>query len=847
MKRLTIILLFSFSALLCMAQAREKTVPGKILIKFKTASHEQVIQAQPQLAMQGITVMQPLSLGLESIDALNKEYKSTRMQRVFLPAGKHDARHQRHGLHLWYELTIDEALDPVVVAKRYGQDAYIEWAEPAPVIAFAAEPFPNDPRYAQQWHYNNTGQASGTPGMDIRLAQAWERTTGDPRVIVAVVDGGVDYAHQDLNANMWINTGEIPNDGIDDDGNGFIDDIYGFNFVSGKGLNPNAQPPYGPAPITANDHGTHVAGTIAGVTNNSIGVAGIAGGDGTNQGARIMSCQIIDEKDKEKGAYSGMAIAYAADNGAVILQSSWTIGSSPSSSIRDAIRYFIRCAGTIDENCNQPAPGTPMKGGIAIFAAGNDNTSELAYPAAHEEVVAVAAIDNKGRRASYSNYGNWVDISAPGGEMTVSSGGILSTISANQYAYNQGTSMACPHVSGVAALALSRYGSETYTPELLRDRLLLTTMPLPDESRYLSGQMGSGLVNAFQAVSDFVEVTGITLPANLSVQAGRTETLHATIQPADATNKRIRWTSGNPDIATIEETTGIVTGVAEGAATITATTVDGGFTATTNVTVVPILADSIRLVPQELILNNGATSGVTVLYYPSDVTRKEVEWRSRNTDIAEVDSYTGQITGMNLGSAYIVATTKDGTAEKDSCLVTVVQPVTGVELLPAGVILLVKGDMLTLHAEITPSDAQNKNISWSTSASKVVTVSDGLLIAKGVGKATVTVRTDDGDYTATAQVEVYEAEHAPQGFSPNGDGINDYFELTLDSRENYSLTVFDRSGQVHYRSSNYQNDWDGVANTGVQSGKKLLSGTYYYSLAGNTSGNKKTGYVIIKY
>jgi gliding motility-associated-like protein len=855
MKRLSIILLFLFSVLLCMAQDRGKTIPGKILIKFKTAPHEQIIQAQPQLATQGVTATQPLSLGLASIDALNREYKATRMQRVFLPAGKHEERHQRHGLHLWYELTINEALDPVAVSEQYGKDAYIEWAEPAPVIQYAADPFPNDPSYAKQWHYNNTGQASGTTGMDIRLPQAWEKTTGDPRVIVAVVDGGVDYAHQDLNANMWRNTGEIPGNGIDDDGNGFIDDVYGFNFISGRGLNPDIKP-YGPAPITADRHGTHVAGTIAAATNNGIGVAGIAGGDGTHQGARIMSCQVIEENTD---AYINAAIVYAADNGAVILQNSWSLTSGSGESVRAAIKYFIRCAGTIDDNCTQPAPGTPMKGGIAIFAAGNENTSTptYTYPTYYDEVVTVAAVNNKGRRAYYSNYGDWVDVSAPGGDYfntgyeggatAVESRTVLSTLPGNDYGWMQGTSMACPHVSGVAALALSRYGSETYTPDMLRDRLLLATTPLPDEPRYLSGQMGSGLVNAFQAVSDFVAVTGITLPANHSVQVGRTDTLHADIQPADATDRRIQWTSSDPGIATIDEKKGIVTGIAEGAATITGTTNDGGFTATTIVAVVPVLADSIRLAPQALMLNNGTTNRVAVLYYPSDVTQKKVEWHSRNTDIAEVDSHTGQITGVNLGSAYIVATIKDGTAEEDSCLVTVVQPVTGVELLPAGAIRLVKSDTLTLHAEIIPFDAQNKNVSWRTSASKVVTVNDGLLTAKAVGAATITVRTDDGDIPATAQVEVYEAEHAPQGFSPNGDGINDYFELTLDSRENYSLTVFDRSGQVHYRSSNYQNNWDGVANTGAQSGKKLLPGTYYYSLTGNISGNKKTGYVIIRY
>jgi gliding motility-associated-like protein len=862
-KKLFLLLLIAFRITVCLAQPHADIVSGRLIVKFKPAAYEQAVQARPAMRTQGLTAAKTLSIGLIGVDKLNEQHKAVSMYRLFPYAGKHEAMQQKFGLHLWYAIVLDENLDPHDVAEKYNKDNDIEWAEPMPVVrsmhdqkpsdrltvtgAMPTAAFPDDLFYDNQWHYENTGQTGGTPGMDICLPQAWNITKGSPNVIVGIVDSGPDITHEDLIGNLWVNEAErdgIP--GVDDDNNGYIDDIHGFNFVTGGGLDPDKDPPYGPAPLVASEHGTHVAGTIAAATNNSKGVAGIAGGDGINQGARIMSCQIMT--DDESQGYITAAIVYAANNGAVILQNSWS--SSPSSSIRTAIQYFIDVAGnTKDASGNLiPRPGTPMKGGIAIFAAGNDNTAIKGYPASYNEVLAVAATNHYGKRAYYSNYGDWVDISAPGGDMQEKTiGGVASTYPDNQYIYMQGTSMACPHVSGVAALALSRYGSETYTPKLLRDRLLITATPLPDEPRYLNEQMGFGLVNAFKAVSDFVAVTGITIPSVTDdVYLGRTDTLHADIQPADATDRRIKWTSSDPGIVTIDGKKGIVTGITEGSATITATTNDGGFAAMTTVTVVPVLADSIRLAPQELMLNNGATTRVAVLYYPSDVTHKEVEWHSRNKDIVKVDD-DGQVTGMNLGSACIVAMIKDGTGEKDSCFVTIVQPVTGVELFPAGAIRLVKSDTLTLRAVISPADAQNRQVSWSTSAAKVVTVSDGLLTGKGVGVATITVRTDDGDYTATAQVEVYEVEHAPQGFSPNGDGINDYFELTLDSRENYSLLIFDRSGQVHYRSSNYQNDWDGVANTGAQSGKKLLSGTYYYSLTGNTSGNKKTGYVIIRY
>ena len=659
-----------------MAQGREKIIPGKILVKFKTAPYEQVIKAQPQLKTQGITAMQPLSLGLPGIDALNRTYNATRMRRVFPHAGNYEARHRQHGLHLWYELTIDDSFNPVEVSAQYDQDAHIERAEPAPVIAHAAEPFPDDPHYGKQWHYENTGQTGGTAGMDIRLPQAWEKTTGDPRVIVAVVDGGVDYTHEDLQANIWTNPGEIPGDGIDNDDNGFIDDMYGFNFVVDAGINTD-NPPYGPGPVTPEEHGTHVAGTIAAATNNGTGVAGIAGGDGASGGARIMSCQTMDDSDK--GAYIGTAIAYAADNGAVILQNSWSLTSGPSESVHEAITYFIKCAGTRDEACSAPLSGTPMKGGIVIFAAGNENTADATYPAYYDEVIAVAATNHYGRRSWYSNYGNWVDISAPGGDtVEKAAGGIASTTPQNKYMYMQGTSMACPHVSGVAALVLSRFGSETYTPIMLRKQLLKSVNPLPNEPRYQSGQMGAGLVDAFKAVSEYTPVTGVTISNNSNIR-------------------------------------------------------------------------------------------------------------------------------------------------------------------------LVKGDTLTLRAEVVPGNASSKTVVWISSSSRVVAVNNGLLTAKAPGEAIITVRTEDGNHTADVRVEVYEAEHAPQGFSPNGDGVNEYFVCTLDSRDTYTLTVFDRSGQVHYRSSNYQNDWDGTANSGPHAGNKTPAGTYFYALSAQKSGNVKKGFVVIKY
>jgi gliding motility-associated-like protein len=164
----------------------------------------------------------------------------------------------------------------------------------------------------------------------------------------------------------------------------------------------------------------------------------------------------------------------------------------------------------------------------------------------------------------------------------------------------------------------------------------------------------------------------------------------------------------------------------------------------------------------------------------------------------------------------------------------------------------VKGNTTMLRAEIIPSDAQDTTVSWSAGAAKIVAVANTgfpttTLTAKEAGEAMIKVTTTDGAHTATAQVEVYEAEHAPEGFSPNGDGINDYFVCSLDSRDTYALSIFDRSGQVHYRSSDYQNNWDGTANTGPHKGNKMPANIYFYTLSAKKSGQTTTGFVVVKY
>ena len=400
----------------------------------------------------------------KSVEASLPQLDGLRMERLFPENEKYAERHKAHGLDRWYRISFNPEISVSEAFKAVKGVEHVETVEFVPVIKQAAAPF-NDPYLSYQWHYHNTGQKTGyVSGMDINLFKAWEIETGKEEVIVSVVDQGVEYSNADLADNMWINKAEKNGTtGIDDDNNGFIDDIYGYNFCAVG--NSNAM--YGT--IQPGDHGTHVAGTIAAVNGNGIFGCGIAGGDGTNKGVRIMTCQTMN--NNKDGAYIGMAFTYAADNGAVISQNSWSLDGQTTTPafIVEAIDYFIKYAGMDKSGINQVGP---MAGGVVIFAAGNDN-KDFGVPGMIDQVIAVAATGPTGKKATYSNYGKWVDIAAPGGENgAYPAGDIYSTVSGNSFGQMSGTSMACPHVSGVAALVVSRYGGEGFTNTQLKEILL---------------------------------------------------------------------------------------------------------------------------------------------------------------------------------------------------------------------------------------------------------------------------------------------------------------------------------------------------------------------------------------
>ena len=433
--------------------ACEEAAQGRLLVKLEAPTDEFCIEG--------------LELNIES-----------------LFVGKADEK-----LSKWLLVSFDESLSNATVAEALAKDSRVLRVEydlpmqriegkkvpmperPATTRAAANLPF-NDPELEWQWHYYNDGSLDSelcAAGADINLLNAWKYTAGDNRVIVAVCDGGIDTDNKDLADNMWVNEAELNGvAGKDDDGNGYIDDIHGYNFVAGNGK------------VTADDHGTHVAGTISAVNNNGFAVCGIAGGTGNGDGVRLMSIQIFEGND---GCYShqiAQGIKYAADNGAVIINNSW--GYDPGiyygdneyeqwdSVLKDAFSYF---------KTNARLEGV-MEGGLVVFAAGNETYPESAYPAAYRDYISVSAMSSDYKATYYTNYGPGVNICAPGGDATYAGWLTISSVSITEkdgYEYMQGTSMACPHVSGCAALAVSYALKQGYT--LTADelhRLILTSV-----------------------------------------------------------------------------------------------------------------------------------------------------------------------------------------------------------------------------------------------------------------------------------------------------------------------------------------------------------------------------------
>ncbi len=552
-----------------------------------------------------------LSTNISNIDSVLNSIGATSFKRTFPYCGKFEARTQAEGLHLWYDIKYDTSsvslakvvsqfknlsevniTEPIRTIKNQ-KSAYKELG-PLPISSSlksstvstsSSLPF-NDTYLSYQWHYYNDGSVTDAiEGADINLFNAWLKQRGSQDVIVAVVDGGIDVDHEDLVDNIWHNESEDNGtSSSDDDDNGYKDDVYGYNFVDDNGT------------IVAHDHGTHVAGTIGAMNDNGIGVCGIAGGDADNPGVRLMSCQVF-ESDRNGDDLSAEnfeeAIKYGADNGAVICQNSWGYDGATAlpQSMKEAIDYFIKYAG-IDENGNQVGP---MAGGIVIFAAGNESVSTNAYPAMYENVVAVAASVPDYTMAYYSNYGSWVDITAPGGTDTHNNKYdtdcyIASTAPDDDYVYMAGTSMACPHVSGVAALIVSEYGGDGFTPDMLKARLYQGAVDLDGYNTEYAGMLGVGQVNAAAALANYNSappetVSDLTATAT-SNKATLTWTITSDADDVKPTGYKIYYSKSpfsEDDVTTssvsVSSTTALV-GIASVGESMSATVTDLDFSST---------------------------------------------------------------------------------------------------------------------------------------------------------------------------------------------------------------------------------------------------------------------------
>lgn len=475
---------------------------GRIVIKFK--ENPELVQSVQRVSgkQKASGIVQPFAK-VPQLDQVSRLLLVNQVTPLFVANPKFQKRFQKEGLDRWFVLDYDAQQSPFAVIGTLQGIAEIEVAEPEfelmqPSYTIKEVDVPgvkpmnvypvDDPLFPNQWHYQNTGQTGGKKGADINLVEAWKKRMAANSVIVAIMDQGIDTSHEDIRENMWVNEAELyGTPGVDDDGNGIIDDVYGYDFGNGYGA------------IEKGEHGTHVAGTVAAVNNNGKGVAGVAGGSGKGDGAKMMSLPVFGaDQNKAANAY-----IYAADNGAVISQNSWGFNSAGFTSVafEEGIRYFTKYAGCDNEG-NQ-LPGSPMKGGLAIFASGNMSADGMWYPACMEEVLAVSSINQMNGPAYYTNYDTWVDVSSYGGETHRSlDQGVLSTIPGNKYGYMQGTSMACPHVSGVAALALAELGGDGFTNEMLRNYITLTTRPNEENySALMKGKMGSGSVDALKALS----------------------------------------------------------------------------------------------------------------------------------------------------------------------------------------------------------------------------------------------------------------------------------------------------------------------------------------------------------
>lgn len=451
---------------------------GVVIVKMNPAADQTMRQSKSAMAT-----------GLASFDQLNVRYNIRDLRQTVPSYSGMSAstgnRHDVHGLSRYYTIDLQPGTTVLQAVADYSADPNVELAEPDYIVAL--EFVPNDPSYGDQWtHFNNLNK-------DIDTQQAWDLEVGDSTVIVGVIDSGIQHDHADLKSSVWVNPGEdldgdgTPWDtselnGLDDDGNGLVDDLIGYDFMPVQGGCAGGEDCNGPDnnPIDFNGHGTHVNGIVGAVTGNAVGVAGVAGGNrlARRPGVKLMGLRAGYEASDGNGFVIMSACAaacdYAVAKGAMGVNCSW--GSS-GSLIRTAILNAV------------------ANGLVVCKASGNDNVDTPDIIDTTFGVLAVSSLESNGGKSSFSNYGAWVDISAPGGVIynTYSNSGVQT------YAFLSGTSMASPTVLGVAALLKSHHS--WFTKAQIDTLLLNYTTDVNADNPAFAGLLGTGRVNANNSIS----------------------------------------------------------------------------------------------------------------------------------------------------------------------------------------------------------------------------------------------------------------------------------------------------------------------------------------------------------
>ena len=591
-------------------------------------------------------------------------------------AVEHERFHLVDGLTL-IDVAAENLQNTLVALNANPAVAYAE-----PNYIYTSSVVPNDPDLGRQYHLTQTSDA------DIDATEAWDLQTGNS-VIVAVIDSGVDYNHPDLQNNIWSNTAETPNNGIDDDNNGLVDDIRGWDFAN----NDNN-------PMDDNRHGTHVAGIIAAQGNNGIGGSGVA------WAAKIMPLKFLALDGRGSTSSAIRAIQYASQMGAKIANNSWG-GAANSLALRDAI---------IAAN---------QAGMLFIAAAGNNTTgvnndTTPTYPANYPiaNVLSVAATTNSDGLASFSNFGpRTVHVAAPGA-------GIYSTVPNRGYALLSGTSMAAPVVAGMAAILLA--ANPNLTVAQVKDAILTGADPIAGLStRVVTG----GRVNLFRSVQAIGGGGGATpQPVNVTPATGSSNVAGTVQFQVTGGTPPFTWSVTNTAVGTINTASGLFTAVLAGSTNVVARD---------SVGVQGVAVVTVTAAPIALALSPLSTSQMTTrqtLQLTASGGTPPYRWSSSNTAVATVNSQ-GLVNTVTAGNATISVT--DSLNAVQSTIISVIAPAAVLPISPSAPVIAVgRSVALTITGATAP-------VVWSSAQPSIATVDAATGVVTGVAPGTATINMSD--------------------------------------------------------------------------------------------------------